>query len=473
MARTQIRLETGNDSVLTELAAEGDAAAFEELYRRHSEASYRVARAVTGNADDAADAVSEAFTKVFTSLPRRASDGSSTQFRPYVLAATRNAGIDILRRRGKSLPTEPEKLDRADAGRGPAGAVLAGADSAMVMAALTRLPERWRTILWLTEVEGMAPREAAAVMGLSANAASQLAVRARTALREKYLQAHLQGEVASACEPIVPLLGAYAAGGLAARDIAKVDQHLAGCESCTARVAELAEVGDRLRRVVIPFPLAVAGAGSGLAGSLGLVHAGGGAAAPAAALAGKTFEKAELALRPLQKPLLYASVGLFALSIMGVAIIGGPSDNRPTIDSRPSPVAGAPTPATFGEDQIALPISFGDAIPADAGSDPAFGFGAGSSAPTGTAPGGSPGDGGTTPTPPPPPEPEAEPVANFQTQVGPTGTLAASVGVGDGSCTGVTLLGTTVGCAPDEQGAGKTLTVKTAGSVPGEHELSL
>src|SRR5688572_32764232 len=100
----QVRMDTGTDVDLTERAAEGDAAAFEELYRRHSEASYRVARAVTGNNDDAADAVSEAFTKVFTSLPRRSADGGATQFRPYVLAATRNASIDILRRRGKSLP---------------------------------------------------------------------------------------------------------------------------------------------------------------------------------------------------------------------------------------------------------------------------------------------------------------------------------------------------------------------------------
>lgn len=470
MGRTQTRMEAGNDAVLTERAAEGDAAAFEELYRRHSEAAYRVARAVTGNADDAADAVSEAFTKVFTSLPSRASDGSTTVFRPYVLAATRNAGIDILRRRGKSLPTEPEKMDQADTGRGPAGAVLAGADSAMVIAALGRLPERWRTILWLTEVEGMAPREAATVMGLSANAASQLAVRARTALREKYLQAHLQGEIEPDCEPIVPMLGAYAAGGLAARDIAKVDQHLAGCDSCTARVAELSEVGDRLRRVVVPFPLAVAGAGSGLAGSLGLVH--GGTAAPASALAGGAFDKAELALRPLQKPLLYASVGLFALAIMAVAVIGGPSDNRPTISSRPSPVAGSPSPATLGNDEIALPISFGNAIPAGSGPDPSFALGTGSAGEAGQPTGEGTSD-PQEPGPGPDPEPDPEPVANLQTQVGPSGTLAASAGLGDGSCTGATLLGTSLGCAPEDQPDGKTLTIKTTGSVTGEHEVSV
>ena len=468
----QIRVETGSDSALTERAAEGDAAAFEELYRRHSEASYRVARAVTGNSDDAADAVSEAFTKVFTTLPRQSFDGTATQFRPYVLAATRNAAIDILRRRGRSLPSEPEKLDRADVSRGPAGSVLAGADSAMVMAAMADLPERWRTVLWLTEVEGMAPRDAASVMGLSPNAASQLAVRARAALREAYLQAHLQGGVNAACESTVPLLGAYVAGGLAARDIAKVDQHLAACESCTERVAELEEVGDRLRRVIIPFPLAVAGAGGGLAASLGLVQGGAPVASgtlAASSLGGSSLDKANLVLRPLQKPLLYASVGLFALGIMAVAIIGGPNINRPTISSRPSPVAGSPSPATLDEPQVGLAISFGDAIPDSAGGAPEFGFGGGAG---GTPPGDTVTDvlsapGSTLSSEDP------QPVANLQTHIGPDGTLAASAGLGDGSCTGVTALGTTVGCGPASQPDGNTLTIKTSGELLGENEVAI
>lgn len=458
-------MDTGTETALTERAAEGDSAAFEELYRRHSEASYRVARAVTGNNDDAADAVSEAFTKVFTSLPRRSADGSATQFRPYVLAATRNAAIDILRRRGRSLPTEPEKLDRADRSRGPAGSVLAGADSAMVIAALGRLPERWRTILWLTEVEGMAPRDAAPVMGIAPNAASQLAVRARAALREAYLQEHLQGGVNAACQATVPLLGAYVAGGLAGRDIAKVDQHLAACESCTTRVAELEDVGDRLRRVIVPFPLAVAGAGTGLAASLGLVQGGAGGAASAAALTGGAFEKASLVLRPLQKPLLYASVGLFSLGIMAVAIVG-PSNNRPTIANRPAPVAGSPSPATLEQSQIALPISFGDAIPASATPAPEFGFGGTSELPPPPA--------GGTPTPappgPPPPPPEPEPVAGVQTQVGPSGTLAVAIG---DACTGATVLGNSVGCAPADQPEGRTVTIKTNGELLGENEISI
>jgi RNA polymerase sigma factor (sigma-70 family) len=471
VALSSLRPGAVSDLDLARRAAEGEGAAFDELYRRHVEAAYRVARAVTRNDHDASDAVSEAFTRVFTNLRKNGGDGFSSGFRPYLLAASRNAGIDILRRSGRTLPTEPEGFERPDGAKGPAAALIAGSDSAMVLAALEQLPERWRTILWLTEVEGMAPREAAPVMGLSPNGASQLAVRARAGLREAYLQAHLRKEVAPACEETTPLLGAYVAGGLAARDIAKVDQHLAGCEACQGRVAELQDVGDRLRRVVVPIPLVLAAGGGGLAAKLGLASGG---------AAGDLFtaglgSKAQMLAKPLQKPLLYSSVGLFALSIMAVAVVGGPQGRDGTIDSRPSPVAGSPSPATLEEDnQFSLPIAFGDPIPAPSGGAAPVRFGSSSTAvvPPGSGNGGGSGGSGNG-TPPPPPTPKPEPVANAQVIVGPAGTAGVSAGAGDGSCTGFTVLGNSAGCAPAKQPTGRTATVVTDGSIPGEREVSL
>lgn len=466
---TALQFEAGTDTDLARLAGRGDANAFDELYRRHVDAAYRVARAVTRHADDAADAVSEAFTKVFTALPT--STGFSTGFRPYLLATTRNASIDILRRRGRSIPSEPQTFDRPDNKAGPAGALIAGADSAMVISALETLPERWRTILWLTEVEGLKPGEAAPVMGLTANGASQLAVRARAGLREAYLQAHLRTGVGAACSDTVPLLGAYVAGALSARDLSKVDQHLAGCSPCRDRVVELEEVSDRLRRVVVPLPLALAGAGGGLAASLGLT--GGSQAGGASLISAGLSDRAQSLIRPLQKPLLYASVGLFALGIMAVAIVGGPKGKDGIIDSRPSPVAGSPSPARLEDgSRFALPILFGNpispaALAAGAAADPGPAGGIG--APGGT--GGS-GAGGTTAPPPPKPEP-ATPLVNFDARVGPAGTLGVSAGAGNGSCTGATVGGTSAGCTPPSQEQGRTATVATGGSVLGKNKISI
>ncbi|PLS75234.1 MAG: RNA polymerase subunit sigma-70, partial [Actinobacteria bacterium] len=270
------------DAELAVRAAGGDIPAFEELYRRHVDAAWRVAQAVTGNPHDAADAVSDAFTRVFQALPTRLHGGEN--FRPYLLASVRNAAIDVLRRLGRTTPSDNEDvLDAPAVGREPSDLLLADVDSDMVAAAFRTLPERWRTVLWLTEVENMPPREVAVLLGVSPNGVAQLAVRARAGLRERFLQAHLhQGEVRKECRTTVANLGAYAAGGLAPRDISKVDQHLAGCSACGGRLGELEDLSQTLHRSVPPVPLflAAAAAGKWLAASgAGKMGAGAGAAA--------------------------------------------------------------------------------------------------------------------------------------------------------------------------------------------------
>src|SRR5436305_13821227 len=85
------------DADLVVRASAGGTDAFGELYRRHADAAWRVAHAVTGNSEDAADAVSEAFTRVFRALPEgRPVDGSP--FRPSLPAATRHAEVAPLSR---------------------------------------------------------------------------------------------------------------------------------------------------------------------------------------------------------------------------------------------------------------------------------------------------------------------------------------------------------------------------------------
>ena len=67
-------------------------------------------------------------------------------------------------------------------------------------------------MLWLTEVQGVDPHTAAAVLGVSTNGLSQLIVRSRTCLRERYLQAHGQSKIADDCQPVAEHLNAYVTG---------------------------------------------------------------------------------------------------------------------------------------------------------------------------------------------------------------------------------------------------------------------
>ncbi|MDP9071145.1 MAG: sigma-70 family RNA polymerase sigma factor, partial [Actinomycetota bacterium] len=339
-----------SDAELAARASAGEIEAFEVLYRRHVASAWRVALAVTGNAEDAADAASDAFIRVFQSL-RLGRLEQGGLFRSYLVAAARNAAVDVLRRTGRLRPTDTAHLlDAPTEWPGPWETMVGSVDSSLVASAFLSLPERWRWVLWLTEVEGIPPKEAAAVLGVSPNGVAQLAVRARAGLRERFLQAHLgDHDVHHECRRTVDRLGAYAAGGLAPREIAKVDQHLAGCESCPHRLAELEDLGSTLRRVAVPLPVGLA--------ALGVKWRMAASAAEAAAPAGTAGASGAggSALLLAQKPLVMATAALFAV---GAAVVGSgaglPGAGSATNPSSPGPGAVAaqqaagPTPVVAG-----------------------------------------------------------------------------------------------------------------------------
>jgi len=453
------------DAELAERAAAGDSRSFGELYRRHAQAAWRVGYAVTNDREDAADAVSDAFTRVLAALPEgRLREGGS--FRGYLLTATRRAGIDALRRRGRTASGEGAEtaLAALPSGSTPTERMIDATDSALVAAAFRTLPERWRSVLWLTEVEQVPVKEAAPMLGLSANGAAQLAVRARNGLLERYLQAHLRGDVAPECRFTVERLGAYVAGALSPRDLAKCDQHLAGCQACRDREKELEELGEGLRRAIIPLPLGL--------GALALkrwrFHGGLSATGRLARRAGAIGAKAE-------RPLAVASAALFAAGLAGVTMVGHGNGSRapqiaggahsdgasPAIlNDQHAAAIGAtlPVPAEnlSAERQAALAESTtaadgstgGDAVPIDVMIPP-------SPIPTPPKP----------PQPPVGPSPAPTPAAQLQVTVSGGGTTAAvAAGAGDGSCTGGSINGQSQGCAPAPTSSGSVLTLTSGGS---------
>jgi RNA polymerase sigma factor (sigma-70 family) len=268
------------DAELVDGVVAGYDNAFAELYERHSLAAWRLGQTVTGNADDAADAVAEAFARVLVAV-RAGHLANGSSFRSYLLTATRNAALDNIRKTNRARPTEQEDLTEvACTLPTPPDHLSSDEEAALVAEAFRNLPERWRSVLWLTEVEGMPTKDAARRLGLSPNGAAQLAVRARAGLRERFLQAHLRQAPPPVCQTTVDRLGAYVGGGLSPRDLAKVDQHLAGCAACQVRKNELADLGSTLRRAGVPVPLVLgsalsaSGLGAGLAASAAPVAAG-------------------------------------------------------------------------------------------------------------------------------------------------------------------------------------------------------
>lgn len=454
--RTQTAKHTDDtDATLVEAARTGSIDAFEELYRRHADAAWRVAQAVGGNPHDAADAVSDAFMRVFAALPAGRLEEAG-QFRSYLLATTRNAAIDSIRRRGRTRPTDT--FAETVINTGPTEIVIDSEDTRIVAEAFRDLPERWRSVLWLTEVEGISTREVGARLGLSANGAAQLAVRARAGLRERFLQAHLRADVDRQCRFTVDRLGAYVAGKLAPRDLAKVDQHLAGCAACTDRKEQLEDVGSRLRAIVLPLPLLLGPQVLRSFKAAGIASSTPASAASSISWTGNLAAKA-------QKPLMAATSGIFALGVISATVLGGPNAPlrgtpppaaiaRDAQDAAPAPEVPAPTrTVAFSNASAAFEIPL-DFDPADFTTDDET---AAVAVPSSGTPDVAPEGGTTTGDPAPAPAPptsnaEPEPLAAavITLAVGPLGA-GLSLGAGDGSCTGGAIYDQgEMGCAPEE-----------------------
>ncbi len=242
---------------MTSITAGNGGAVFDQLYKQHAPRAWRVAQAVTRNSDDACDAVGEAFAKAFRAfavgkVANEAAMGS------YLLTATRNAAIDILRRSRQVGPTEgADGFEGVDGSASPSDSVLAEEDNKLINKAFGELPERWRFVLWLTEVERLSTRQAGAILGLTPNSVAQLAVRARVGLRKRYVEAHVASRVLPECRFTVERLAGYTSDGLGQRDMAKVEDHLASCVGCQRRLDQLRDLGLTLRKAALPLPLAL------------------------------------------------------------------------------------------------------------------------------------------------------------------------------------------------------------------------
>jgi RNA polymerase sigma factor (sigma-70 family) len=230
------------DAELIAAVRSGDLEAYGLLYRRHAGAAATAARQLTSSPAEADDLVAEAFIKVLDVL--RGGGGPDVAFRAYLLTTLRHTRYDRARR-DRRLEWSDD-MTRHDPGVAWEDPAVAGLESALAVRAFHRLPERWRTVLWHTEVERASPVEVAPLLGLTPNGVAALAYRAREGLRQAYLQEHLACEVGRDHRATVDRLGAWARGGLSARHQARVEAHLAGCPDCRDRASELADLAREL-----------------------------------------------------------------------------------------------------------------------------------------------------------------------------------------------------------------------------------
>ena len=244
-------LDSADDAELVVSASHGEMDAYAELYRRHAEHAWRIARRVADDEDDARDAVAEAFAKVLRML-RGDTATARIHFRPYLVVATRHAAVDLLRRKARVSPTRDlETLDSPTGFDQASDRAAADEESRLITQALAALPDRDQVVLWLLEVEDKSLRTAAKALALKPNNVAQIAMRARRRLRREYVHAHLRNDVAGTCRFTVEHLPAHLDRELAGHNLVRLEEHLHRCADCQQRLEELKDLGLRLRRALL------------------------------------------------------------------------------------------------------------------------------------------------------------------------------------------------------------------------------
>lgn len=177
------------ETLLVALRA-NDAAAYEELVRRYGPALLAVARRLLRHEQDAQDAVQDGLLAAFTALPTfRGESRLSTWLHRIVV----NAALTQMRRRRRHpeesieplLPTFTDDGHHATAVRSwnaSEATLLRQETRAAVRAAIDQLPESYRTVLVLRDIEEYTTHDVAMFMGVTTNATKVRLHRARQAL---------------------------------------------------------------------------------------------------------------------------------------------------------------------------------------------------------------------------------------------------------------------------------------------------
>lgn len=163
----------------------GDSQAFAALYDLHNMAVYHYLWLRCGNVQTAQDWAQDVWERALRGI--RGLKRGSVPPLAWLIRIARNRAIDYYRSpryRLELVDTEvaDRAADRADPSEDPALTVMERAASAVMLAAVRQLAERQQEAIALTYFVGLNSAEAAAVMGVSANAVKALTMRGRRAL---------------------------------------------------------------------------------------------------------------------------------------------------------------------------------------------------------------------------------------------------------------------------------------------------
>ncbi len=181
-----------DDRALIDRSLAGDTDAFGRLVRRHQDRLYGTLTHLLGSPQDALDVAQEAFVLAWQNL---ASFRGDSAFYSWLFRIAHNAAASFRRRDrrpsrwldGQRDLQVDEPADPSPA-NDPAAGMVIDERRLLVQAALADLPDDYRTVLVLKEMDGLSYEEIAAVLDCPIGTVRSRIHRARTELKEKLVR---------------------------------------------------------------------------------------------------------------------------------------------------------------------------------------------------------------------------------------------------------------------------------------------
>lgn len=160
----------------------GEPALFEVLMRRHNQRVYRAVRSVLRDETECEDAVQQAWLDAYAHLGQFQ---GTAAFSTWLIRIALNEALVRVRQRPR--PSLAERGEENLMGTGPQDPETRAADreiGRMVEEAVDALPEGYRRVFMLREVDGMSTADTALSLGVSEEVVKVRLHRARLALRD-------------------------------------------------------------------------------------------------------------------------------------------------------------------------------------------------------------------------------------------------------------------------------------------------
>ncbi len=179
------------DQAWVDEALKGNVQSFNRLVLKYQDTAYNVAYRILSDPDEAADAVQDSFIKAFKRLGQL--HGGS--FKAWLLRIVTNSCYDRLRKK-KRHPTVSMDASQEDGepfhqwpshAPSPEEMALRHETEQIIQRGISQLPPEQRTVLVLSDIEGLSYKEIAEVTQVPIGTVRSRLARARARMR-KYLQ---------------------------------------------------------------------------------------------------------------------------------------------------------------------------------------------------------------------------------------------------------------------------------------------